>query len=143
MTSRGRAIAIIIGTLLIGVVIGALIVGPLVARYHFKRIADLRTPKGFAERLEEIIGPDQAQVEVLRPVLAKYGDIFDEVASRHRDEMKDMIDSLHAELGTILTDEQMQRLQQRHHRIGPPGEPGDRHGPPGEPGDRHRPPGPK
>ena len=132
MSTRGRAIGIIVGTLLIGVVIGALVVGPLVARHHFKRMADLRTPKGFAERLEEIIRPDEDQAKDLRPVLAEYGEHFDEVMSRHQDEIKDLIDSLHAELDTILTDEQKDRLEERRRRFGrPPGEPGDRHKPPG------------
>ncbi len=130
MSARGRAIGIIVGTLLIGVVIGALIVGPLVARHHFKRIADLRTPKGLAERLEEIIEPDASQVDALRAVLAKYGESFDEVASRHRSEMKDMIDSLDAELDTLLTDEQKERMEQARQRIGPPGDPHDHHKPP-------------
>lgn len=129
MSTRGRAIGIIVGTLLIGVVIGALIVGPLVARHHFKRIADLRTPKGFAERLEEIIKPDQNQVKVLRPVLVRYAESFDDVASRHRSEVKDMIDSLHAELDTILTDEQKGRLEERRRGFGPPGDPRDHHKP--------------
>jgi hypothetical protein len=135
MSTRGRAIGIIIGTLLIGVIIGALIVGPLVARHHFKRIADLRTPQGFAERMEEIIDPDETQVEALRTILARYGEDFDKVASRHRTEMQELIDSLHAELDTILTVEQKERLEQRRHRMGPSAEPGDRH-------DDHRPPAP-
>jgi len=130
MTTRGRAIGIIVGTLLIGVVIGALIVGPLVARHHFRRVADLRTPKGFAERLEEIIEPDEDQAEALKPVLAKYGEHFDEVSSRHREEIKDLIDSLHAELDTILTDEQKNRLEERRRRFGPPGDRRDHHKPP-------------
>jgi hypothetical protein len=129
MSTRARAIGIIVGTLLIGVIIGALIVGPLVAHHHFKRIADLRTPKGFAERLEEIIQPDASQVDALRPILAKYGEDFDEVASRHRSEMKDMIDSLNAELDTILTDQQKERLEERQRRIGPPGDRRDHHKP--------------
>ena len=132
MSTRSRAIGIIVGTLLVGVIIGALLVGPLVARHHFKRIADLRTPKGFAERLEEIIQPDEDQVDALRSILARYGEDFDEVTSRHRSEMKDMIDSLNAELGSILTDEQMKRLEERRRRKGPPGDRRDHHKPPGE-----------
>lgn len=130
MSTRGRAIGIIIGTLLIGVVIGALIVGPLVARYHFKRVADWRTPKGFAARLEEIIDPDEDQVDALRSILARYGHDFDEVASLHRSEVKGMFDSLGAELDTILTDEQKERLERRRRHIGPPGQPRDLHKPP-------------
>ena len=130
MSTRGRAIGIIIDTLLIGVAIGALIVGPLVARHHFKRMADWRTPKGFAARFEEIVEPDESQVGPLREILERYGESFDEVTSRHRDEMKDMIDSLSAELGTILTDEQMERLERRRRQIRPPGDPRDPHGPP-------------
>lgn len=130
MSIRGRAIGIVVGTLLIGVVIGALIVGPLVARHHFKRVADWRTPKGFADRFEEIIEPDESQVDALRAILARYGENFDEVASRHRGEMKDMIDSLSAELDTLLTDEQRERLEQRRRQIRPPGDPRDHHKPP-------------
>jgi hypothetical protein len=130
MSTRGRAIGIIIGTLSIGVVIGALIVGPLAARHHFKRMADWRTPKGFAARLEEIIDPDEGQVETLRSTLARYGEDFDEVASRHRAEVRNMIDSLHAELDTILTDEQMERLERRRRHIAPHGHPRDPHKPP-------------
>ena len=131
MSVRGRAIGIIVGTLLIGVVIGALIVGPMVERHHFKRIADLRTPKGFSERLEEIIEPDESQVDALRAVLARYGEDFDEVASRHRSEMKEMFDSLSADLDTLLTDEQKARLEKRRGRRRPPGDPRDHHKPRG------------
>jgi hypothetical protein len=145
MSTRVGAIGIIVGTLLIGVVIGALVVGPLEARRHFKRIADLRTPKGFAERMEEIIRPDADQVRVLRPILVKYGQAFDEVSSRHRDEVKALIDSLNAELDTVLTADQKERLEQSRRRLGPPGGPGDHHGGPGEhpegPGDHRGGPG--
>jgi hypothetical protein len=121
----------IIGTLLIGVAIGALVVAPLVARHHFKRMADLRTSRGFAQRLEEIIQPDESQVDALRAVLVEHGEAFDEMASRHRDEINDLIDSLHVGLDTILTDEQIERLEQRRRRMRPPGgPPGDPHGKP-------------
>jgi hypothetical protein len=133
MSTRGRAIGIIIGTLLIGVAIGALVVGPLVARRHFKRIADWRTPKGFAARIEEIIEPDESQVEALRSVLSKHGVALEDVMSQHRAEVRGLVDSLHADLDTILTEEQKERLEKRmrHHR--PPGfphGPKERHGPP-------------
>jgi hypothetical protein len=121
---------IIIGTLLIGVIIGALIVGPLVARHHFKRMANLRTPRGFSQRLEEIIEPDDSQAEALRTVLARYGEDFDEVASRHRSEVKDLIDSLNAELDTILTPEQKERLEKHRRRMVPPGDMRNHHKPP-------------
>jgi len=133
MSTRGRAIGIIVGTLLIGVVIGALIVGPLVARHHFKRVADWRTPKGFAARLEEIIDPEEDQVDALRSILTRYGHSFDEVASRHRSEVKEMFDSLGAELDTILTDEQKERLESRRRHVGPPGQMRDLRKPPKQP----------
>jgi hypothetical protein len=113
MSTRGRAIVIILSTLLLGVAIGALIVGPLVARHHFRRMADWRTPKGFAARLEEVIGPEPEQAEALREILTRYGEALHGVASRHRSEMGGLLDSLRAELDPLLTEEQKQRLE-RH-----------------------------
>jgi hypothetical protein len=130
MSTRWRAIGIITGTLIIGVAIGALVVGPLIARQHFKRVADWRTPRGFAERFEQIIEPDADQVGPLRAVLARYGESFDDLASRHREEAAEMIDSLSAEIDTILTDEQKERLEQKRRRLRPPGEPPGHHGRP-------------
>jgi hypothetical protein len=93
-------------------------------------MADLRTPKGFTQRLEELIQPDEGQVESLRTILAEYGESFDEVATRHRDEVKDLIDSLHAELDSILTDEQKERLEEGRRRLRHFGDPRDHHKPP-------------
>jgi hypothetical protein len=152
MSVRGRAIGIIVATLLIGVAIGALIVGPLIARHHFRKAADWRTPGGFAARLEEIIRPDASQVDALRTILNKYGENFDELASRHRAEVKEMFDSLGTALDTVLTPEQKARLEDRRSHMGPPpggphgpGDEHDSHGPQGpgdshDPGDHHGPP---
>jgi hypothetical protein len=132
MSLRGRAIGIITGTLLIGVAIGALLVGPMIARHHFRRAEAWRTPRGFATRLEDVIKPNPDQVDALRTILARYGDDLDEVMSRHRAEIRDMVDSLNADLDTLLTPEQKERLEAMRHHGPPEGgrEPRDRHGPP-------------
>ena len=126
MSNRVRAVTIIICTLLLGVAIGTLIVGPILARHHFRRVAGMRTPKGFASRLEEVIDPDPGQAEAVRGILNRYGESLHEIASRHRSETKAVFDSMAAELEPILTDEQRDRLNRRKHHPGPI--PGDKRG---------------
>jgi hypothetical protein len=127
MSARNRAILIIVCTLLLGVAIGTLIVAPLVARHHFRRLAEVRTPGGFVARLEELIDPDPGQAPVVREILTRYGERIDEIASRHRDEAKAVFDSLEAELASVLTDQQKERLDRMKHRAEDHG-PGE-HGP--------------
>ena len=119
MSNRARAISIIICTLLLGVAIGALVVGPMLARHHFRRVAGMRTPGGFASRLEEVIDPDPSQAEVIREILTRYGDSLNEITTRHRSETKAVFDSMAAELAPILTEDQKERLEKRRHRPGP------------------------
>jgi hypothetical protein len=120
MSNRSGAIAIIICTLVIGIAIGALVVGPTIAKRHFEHFADVRTPEGFVAMLERTIEPDPGQAEAVHGILMRYGERLDEISERHRAETKAMFDSMRAELGTVLTEEQQERLERQRHHPGPP-----------------------
>jgi hypothetical protein len=84
----------------------------------------MRTPRGFASRLEEVIDPDPGQAKVIREILTRYGESLHEITSRHRSETKAVFDSMAAELAPILTEDQKDRLDRRKRFPGPV--PGDK-----------------
>lgn len=123
MTDKSKAIGAAFAVLLIGVAIGALVVGPMLARHHFKRADRAHGQEGFVSMMEERIKPDPAQVEVVREILTRYGDRLEGLRTRQHDKAVAVFDSLDAELATVLTAEQKERID-RSKRKGPhPGEP--------------------
>jgi hypothetical protein len=113
MTPRVKSALLLALTLLIGMVLGALLNARL-AEQRLERLAFLRTQRGFTRFLERAITPrDEAQREAVRAVLERSAVRLSDHMQRSRAEMEAILDSTRAELQTVLTDEQMEQLEQR------------------------------
>ncbi len=129
MTPRTQSIAIIIGTLVVGMVLGGVIVGA-VAQNRSHELRDVRRPGGFVRHMEDVIRPrDSAQRAEIRPFLEKTDRRNRSIVDGARRDLQVAFDSMMTELAPLLSPDQMGRLREeftRHERPGPP--------PPGLPG---------
>lgn len=111
MNVKLKSVLMIISTLVVGVLIGALVLAPWMVRYRVRHLAEMRTPEGFASRLEQVIKPDKVQADEVRAILERHSERFHEVTAGHRAEIFALMDSLRNDLATVLTAEQLERLE--------------------------------
>jgi len=116
MNVRTKTVLVIVATLLIGILIGALGSSFVVHRF-IGRVAEMRHRDVFVERLVETIDPEPEQEEVVRDILTRHSERFSEMSERFRSETTALLDSLKAELDTVLTDEQKARLEEKASRV--------------------------
>ncbi len=110
MQAKAKSAAIIVATLLIGMLLGALAYGQFL-QHRFRAIP---RPGHFAAFTEKFIEPrDAAQRREIRRVLRGAAPRLRELDRRHRQSMQALMDSVHAELGTLLTPEQRERMEER------------------------------
>jgi hypothetical protein len=144
MKTNTKTVLIIVATLLIGILIGALGSGFVVHRFA-TRMADMRHRDMFVERMVELIEPAPEQEAEVRDILTRHAEEFTELADGFQEDTAALFDSLRSELDPVLTDEQKERLEERHERLGrflklgrrpPHHKPGGppRHPPPGDDG---------
>ena len=104
-----KTAAILLATLIIGMVCGALILGAF-ARDRLQPPPQV-TRDRFVERWVRMVRPDPAQLQRIREVVGEHEPGFRENYMRHRQEMQDLVDSLHSDLEPILTEEQLERIK--------------------------------
>ena len=130
MTASTKSVLMLFSTLLIGVLLGSLTTGAVNNR-RMHNLAEMRSARGLAYYLEDVVQPvSEEQREAIHAVLEEAAPKFAETMMESRERMRELTDSVRAELDPLLTEEQRQRLEERM-RIGRGGMP---HGPPGEPG---------
>ena len=82
-----------------------------------KREGRDRAPEAFQERMEKILNITPAQKKTMDPILEKYLKKFSEKMEQHQQEISLLRDSLKAEMGPILTEEQKKRLNREDARM--------------------------
>jgi cytosine/adenosine deaminase-related metal-dependent hydrolase len=113
MTARVKSSLLLVATLLIGMVLGALLNARL-AEQRLERIASLRSARGFSAFIERSIEyRDEAQREAVRAILDRAGARMTAHMEETRREVRALFDSTRAELSTVLTEEQLEQLEQR------------------------------
>jgi hypothetical protein len=112
MTINTKTALILVSTLIIGVVVGMLAVR-VVARYYFGPPPGLPISKHFADRFERLIDPVETQKDTVRAILESYGERFANMHDEHFTEMKTLMDSMHVDLSSFLTEEQVKRIEER------------------------------
>lgn len=131
MSPSLKSVLLLLITLVIGGVLGALLHARL-SEQRLERIAAYRSERGFIRYIERGIEPTDAdQQEQIRQILSSAASRVSERSTRHRQEMRSIIDSTHAELSQVLTPEQQQRLREHleTHRPRRGGGPGQGRGP--------------
>ena len=83
-----------------------------IAVQHIGRVAQMRFPPGFEEHLYRIIDADAELQKKLHPIVHHYAG---KISSNHiesRGRRKALVDSMHQEIKPLLTDEQIQKLEE-------------------------------
>lgn len=134
MSTRGKAVAILVLTFLIGLAVGFLASGALHQR-RAERMAELRRRGGFVEHMLEVIRPrDAAQREAVVPILEETAQRNRALFEGTRETMRAELDSMRVRLAPLLDADQLRRIEREARfregprRGGPPGG-----GPPGGP----------
>lgn len=118
MNTRTKSIAILVGTLLLGMVLGGVLVGTISRNREGDR-GKLIRPGGFVEHLKGVIEPtSDEQWEQVRPILERVGMEHRGIISDAHKELKASFDSLLVELEAYLEPEQLKRLKEEHARMG-------------------------
>lgn len=113
MNIKVKTYIIILTTFTIGILVGTLLDRTLM-RYNYQHKLDrMRNPKGLFGMLNHIIEPDAAQSKEIREILQKRSKQIFEHGEKSRMQMAVIMDSLHAEIEPLLSDEQKKRLQNR------------------------------
>jgi hypothetical protein len=127
MNVKTKSIIVIVSTLLIGMVLGSVITAAFIKNRAFDRIADMRNERGFVNRIERLIQPDEEQKGKVREILVRHFEKMHMLGEEMRINFKAMNDSLIKDLGPILHPEQIERFKKRMNRMkrfgGPPGKP--------------------
>lgn len=124
MSTRTKSAVLLAGVLLLGMLLGALASGSIFNR-RLGRIAELRTSRGMAFVLEEVVRPEtEEQRRAFRDVIEETAPAYADVFERTGAELTALNDSLLARVRPLLTPEQTKRLQRhltmrRHGRFGP------------------------
>lgn len=111
MTTRSKTTFIILGTLIIGMLIGALASG-MWRQKHIEKFGRMRPQQQFIETIQNIIKPGEAQRKAIEKVLEKHFAHVAKIRERHEQDMMASFDSLKLELDSLLTGEQLQRLEE-------------------------------
>jgi len=111
MSTRTKSMLLLSGVLLLGVLLGALASGT-VSNRRLARIAELRTSRGMAFVLEEVVRPEtdeqrKAFREAVEEMAPGYADVFERTGT----ELRALNDSILAQLRPLLTVKQSERLQ--------------------------------
>ena len=113
MSPRTKSTLLLVATLVIGLILGALINGYFV-RERLDRIGNFLTPLGFGGQIEEVIRPtSEEQREAVRAVLDDAAPRAVAIMRESRSQMRALNDSVRSALSGILTEEQMQRIDER------------------------------
>jgi hypothetical protein len=120
---------ILTATLILGMVLGSLITGKVMRNRVYDRLEALRTERGFVDRIERLIRPDDHQREEVNRILSRHFGRMREVGKQMHEEFDAINDSLVQDLSQVLRPEQLERFKKRlkkMRRFGPPGRPGHR-----------------
>ena len=115
MNTRSKTIIIIIATLIIGIILGMLGSGLLFGHFT-KNFTGKPIPHRFSSFVERIVKPNENQVDSVRAILDRYGERMGELDLQHISEITSLMDSMHVDLSTILTEEQMKKLDEHQKR---------------------------
>ena len=116
MTARTKSILLLLGTLLIGMLLGVF-VHTLMVEDRIERITSLRSQAGFVRFMENMIEPtDDAQHKAIRDVLDETAEKLNVHHAESRETVQEIMESFRASLDSLLTEEQVNALNERMER---------------------------
>ncbi len=116
MTARTKSILLLLGMLLIGMLLGVF-VHTLMVEDRIERITSLRSRAGFVRFMENMIEPtDDAQRKAIRDVLDGTAEKLNVHHAESRETVQEIMESFRASLDSLLTEEQVNALNERMER---------------------------
>ncbi len=113
MTARTKSILLLLGMLLIGMLLGVF-VHTLMVEDRIERITSLRSQAGFVRFMENMIEPtDDAQHKAIRDVLDETAEKLNVHHAESRETVQEIMESFRASLDSLLTEEQVNALNER------------------------------
>jgi len=112
MKIHTKSALIIISTLIIGIVLGVLLSGAFLQHLVTHDPAS-KLSKHFVHRFHRVIDPDESQRDTVDAILESYSGRFTDMHHVHFSEMGVLMDSMHTELKSVLTEKQLERLRGR------------------------------
>lgn len=112
MNTKSKSAALLIVTLLLGILLGA-IGSSTLHNQRLEELRSLRSKGGFMSSVEEVIAPkDENQRAQIRAVLERSQASLEQVSQDCRHRFKERADSMHAALAPLLSEQQVQRLEE-------------------------------
>lgn len=111
MTSKTKALVILLGSFALGLVVGALATGVLRSQKE-RRFERMPPRERFHTFMERVIQPTAAQREEFERIMTRWSERLSELHQEHQNQMFAVYDSLHEELESLLTEEQRNRLEE-------------------------------
>jgi Spy/CpxP family protein refolding chaperone len=112
MNIKFKTSLLIIVTLIAGVVIGAML-NRVFLQNRVQRVFQRRAPNVFVQSYVDAIKPDQEQQKQIQKILDAYAKRMSEIREKNRQDLETLMDSMHTELESVLSPEQMERLSTR------------------------------
>lgn len=112
MNIKFKTTLFIIFTLIIGMAIGAML-NRAFLHNRVQRVFQKRAPNVFVQSYVEAIKPDQEQQKQITKILDAYAQRMWEIREKNRQDLEILMEAMQAELETVLTPEQMERLASR------------------------------
>lgn len=88
-----------------------------VAVQELHRVAEMRFAPGFEEHLYHIIEAGPEQQQQLHPIVHRYAGLISENHIESRARRKALVDSMHQEIKPLLSEEQIEKLDQFSRRF--------------------------
>lgn len=104
-----KSMAIVGGTLVLGVALGLVLQGTL-QRLRNDRMGQLRHEQGFVRHMESIIQPRADQRAAIMPLLEATGARNQQIIDRAQAELRSTLDSMRAQLAPMLDADQQKRM---------------------------------
>lgn len=106
---------VIVFTLITGIIIGALLNRALLQN-RVQRVFSMRSPNAFVQSYMETIKPNAGQEKQIQEILERNGQRIHEIRLKSREDLEFSMVAMMSELESVLTPEQIKRLEEK-----PPG----------------------
>jgi hypothetical protein len=113
-----KGIITIIGLLSLGFV-GGFFTHRQVTIQQVQKVREIGQAPGFQRHLLQFLEPDVDQQKQLEPIISRYAEQMGTQWREHRAERKALVDAMHEEIKPLLTNEQLQKLDDFSKRFRP------------------------
>ncbi len=103
---------VIVFTLITGIIIGALLNRALLQN-RVQRVFSMRSPNVFVQSYLETIKPNADQEKQIKEILERNGQRITEIRSKSREDLESSMVAMMSELESVLTPEQIKRLEEK------------------------------